>query len=91
MLLFIFYAWFNLRNVYYLGKDDFDTGLEYWDRALEIELDNVDVLYNLANVYRKLGSFEKTIEAIQKVLEIDLDLIEVKYFLDTIKNVQEEE
>jgi len=63
-----FEGWYNLGNVYDIGKGDLERALECWNKALELKPDDVDVLYNMGNAYREHKDYDKAIKSYKKVV-----------------------
>ena len=70
-------------NIYRLKADslcsleEYDEGLKYYDKALEINPNDTSAWYNKGNILRRFRKYEEAIDACQKLLNIDPGDIDV--------------
>lgn len=55
----------------YVEADYFDEAVLYFQKSLEYNAENVDVLSDLAYAYEMLGNYDAAIDASNKILDID--------------------
>lgn len=78
---------------------DFKLAIKYWKKALEIQIDNVELMNNIGVSYAILGSFGKAVVWYKKALEIDenyalayfnlaTSLYEIGEYQESLKNAE---
>ena len=67
-----------------------ERALRYYERALQLEPENVAVRGNLGNAFRDLGRFEEAIATFQGILEEHPELGDMRYSLARIYQEKEE-
>ncbi len=71
----------NLGNIYYLNED-WETALDYYERAYSQEPDNAQVLLPIARVHHKLENYGYARRTYSKLKKSDPDLAERFAYLD---------
>ena len=75
---------FELKNQGY-----FKPAIEMLYKAIAIESDNLEILAQLAHLYKLLGNYQRAIYYVEKVLDIDKNHIDVLILLKEIYILQE--
>lgn len=66
----------------------YKPAIEMLYKALSLDCDNVEILAQLANLYKLLGNFERAVHYIEKVLDIDASHLECLLLLEEIYLLQ---
>jgi tetratricopeptide (TPR) repeat protein len=69
-------------------RNEFDSAIEFFDHALEIDSSSRDILYDAAKAHIATGGLERAAEYLETALKIDpndADLKKLKYFNNYIK------
>lgn len=61
---------FNNIGLKYFQENHYDLALEAYQKALNIEPNYTNALYNMAGVYLKIKEFDKAIEKLEKVVSL---------------------
>ncbi len=80
---------YSMEGIIYLQKGDFNKALSLFKLGLEIDSNNVDILYNIAYTYTLLNDIQNSIAYYNKCLELtnDSSLIEeIKSILQNLNN-----
>ena len=57
----------------FFGEGKFDSAIEEYNRALELDPKLIDALHGLAQAYHALEDFQRTIEAARRILVLEPD------------------
>lgn len=76
---------FDLKN-----KGYYKPAIEMLYKALTIEEDNLEILAQLAHVYKLLGNFDRAVYYIEKVMELDAKHLECLALLLEIRLLQDD-
>ena len=60
----------QLGNIYF-NKENYDKSIEAYEKALEIDENHIESLYNRANIYKIYWDFDNAINLLNKILKID--------------------
>ncbi|OEU68737.1 MAG: hypothetical protein BA863_03965 [Desulfovibrio sp. S3730MH75] len=64
-----------------------DQAIDYYNRALEMTVNDENLHYNMARAYFEKGILEKTTEHLKKALSINADHAEAAKFLDYVNKI----
>jgi tetratricopeptide (TPR) repeat protein len=68
----------------YFERGDYETASKWYNKAIEINPDNVDNYFNLAITYTKLKDQENTLSAYEKVLEFEPENLDALLYASNI-------
>lgn len=83
------------KNSYDLGyeafrTEDYDTAIEYLERAFRYDQSNGEALYNLGNSYNKKGDTDKAVEIYEQVIELFPDTEKARKSQNYMKEIKGE-
>ncbi|MBF0523160.1 MAG: tetratricopeptide repeat protein [Candidatus Omnitrophica bacterium] len=64
---------FNAEGVKYFQEKQYDSALESFQKALNIDPKSTDALFNMGGVYSKKGEYDKAVENFQKLVLLKPD------------------
>lgn len=79
----------NIKGVLCIKAGEFYTAIDCLKKAVELDGDNVDVLYNLAYAYEKVGILYNAVEVYRKILTFALDTEVTEEVCSNIKRLEE--
>ena len=61
----------NIIYAYYDGEDEFESAIDAYQEAIELDAEFQDAYYNLASAYHSRDLFQDAIQYYQKAIELD--------------------
>lgn len=81
----------NIKGVLCIKVGEFDTAISCLKRAIEIDSANVDVQYNLAYVYERIGNFAQALVLYKRLQQLDIDADFSDSIVQIIKSLESPE
>lgn len=74
----------------YVEAEYFDEAILYFEKSLEFDPDNIDVLGDLAYAYEGTGDFEKAVKTCERILDLDPYSMEAWLMLGKLHSLKED-